>query len=172
MSREKSPASEHRAYAPRAVSCAVLTVSDSRTPESDTSGQLIEQQLLAAGHKVTERQVVPDEPDAVRAFLVGAIEHPEVDAAIVTGGSGVAPRDTTPEVVEPLLEKTLPGFGELFRMLSFQEVGPAALLSRAFAGTAGRTVVFVLPGSRAAVRLAMDRLIVPELAHIVGQLRR
>ena len=167
MSREESPASEHRAYAPRAVSCAVLTVSDSRTPESDTSGQLIEQQLLAAGHKVTERQVVPDEPDAVRAFLVGAIEHPEVDAAIVTGGSGVAPRDTTPEVVEPLLEKTLPGFGELFRMLSFQEVGPAA-----FAGTAGRTVVFVLPGSRAAVRLAMVRLIVPELAHIVGQLRR
>jgi molybdenum cofactor biosynthesis protein B len=172
VSTEPSPDAEHRAYAPRSVSCVVLTVTDSRTPEADTSGQLIEQRLLAAGHEVVERQIVRDEPDAVRVLLEGAIERPEVDAAVVTGGTGVAPRDTTPEAVEPLLEKTLPGFGELFRMLSFQEVGAAALLSRALAGTAGRTVVFVLPGSRAAVGLAMDRLIVPELAHIVGQLRR
>jgi molybdenum cofactor biosynthesis protein B len=154
------------------VSCVVLTVSDSRTLETDTSGKLIEERLLAAGHKVIERRIVPDESDAVREQLVRAVERPDVDAAIVTGGSGVARRDTTPEAVEPLLEKTLPGFGELFRMLSFQEVGAAAFLSRALAGTAGGTVVFVLPGSQAGVRLALDRLILPELTHIVGQLRR
>jgi molybdenum cofactor biosynthesis protein B len=154
------------------VSCVVLTVSDSRRLETDTGGKLIEERLLAAGHKVIERQIVPDESDAVREQLARAIERPDVDAAIVTGGSGVARRDTTPEAVEPLLEKRLPGFGELFRMLSFQEVGAAAFLSRALAGTAGGTVVFVLPGSQAGVRLAMDRLLLPELTHIVGQLRR
>lgn len=166
------PPSQHRAYAPEAVQCAVLTVSDSRTPDSDSAGDLIEERLVAAGHKVVERSLLPDEMDPVRAFVVRAIDRADVDALIVTGGSGIAPRDTTPEAVAPLLEKTLPGFGELFRSLSFQEVGPAAMLSRAVAGTAARTVVFVLPGSRGAVQLALERLILPELGHLVGQLRR
>jgi molybdenum cofactor biosynthesis protein B len=164
--------SEHRAYAPRSVSCLVLTVSDSRTPETDTGGKLVEESLVSGGHKVVGREIVRDDLDSVRECVAAAIERTDVDAVIVTGGSGVSPRDTTPEAVEPLLEKSLPGFGELFRALSFQEVGAAALLSRALGGTAGRTVLFVLPGSRGAVRLAMDRLILPELAHIVGQLRR
>jgi molybdenum cofactor biosynthesis protein B len=172
VSAEEAPHVEHKRQSPRVVSCVVLTVSDSRTPETDASGRLIEERLLGAGHKVLERRIVPDEPEAVRTFLRGAIERGEVDAAIVTGGSGVAPRDKTPEAVEPLLDRTLPGFGELFRVLSYEEVGAAAMLSRAVAGTAGRTVLFVLPGSRKAVELAMDRLILPELPHIVGQLSR
>ncbi|MEE8557450.1 MAG: MogA/MoaB family molybdenum cofactor biosynthesis protein [Myxococcota bacterium] len=166
------PPSQHRAYAPEAVQCAVLTVSDSRTADSDSAGDLIEDRLVAAGHKVVERSLLPDETDLVRAFCERAIDRADVDALIVTGGSGIAPRDTTPEAVAPLLEKPLPGFGELFRFLSFQEVGPAAMLSRAVAGTAARTVVFVLPGSRGAVQLALERLILPELGHLVGQLRR
>jgi molybdenum cofactor biosynthesis protein B len=172
VTADDAPHLEHKRQAPRVVSCVVLTVSDTRTPETDAGGRLIEERLRAAGHKVIERRIVPDEPEEVRAFLIGAIEREDIDAAIVTGGSGVAPRDTTPEAVEPLLDRTLPGFGELFRMLSFEEVGAAAMLSRAVAGTAQRTALFVLPGSRKAVELAMDRLILPELGHIVGQLSR
>lgn len=172
MSAEEPPHLEHKRQSPRVVSCVVLTVSDSRTPETDAGGRVIEERLLSAGHKVLERRIVPDEPEAVRSFLRGAIERAEVDAAIVTGGSGVAPRDRTPEAVEPLLERTLPGFGELFRVLSYEQVGAAAMLSRALAGTANCTALFVLPGSRKAVELAMDRLILPELTHLVGQLAR
>ena len=162
----------HRAYAPARVSLAVLTVSDSRTQETDTGGELICERLRDAGHEIVERALLPDEPDVVAAQVNKAVDRADVDAVIVTGGTGVSPRDTTPEAVEPLLDKVLPGFGELFRALSFEEVGAAAMLSRAFAGTVRGTAVFVLPGSRPAVRLAMDRLILPELAHLVGQLRR
>ncbi len=172
MSESGDAPAEHRSYAPQSVRCLVVTVSDSRTAETDTAGDLIDAGLRSAGHRVVARAIVRDEPGAVRDSVLGAIERPDVDAAIVTGGTGVSPRDTTPDTVEPLLERLLPGFGELFRWLSYEEVGAAALLSRSLAGTTGRTVVFVLPGAEAAVRLAMDRLILPELAHIVGQLRR
>jgi molybdenum cofactor biosynthesis protein B len=166
-----APAS-HRAYAPESVACLVLTVSDSRTLDDDSSGHAIAKALEGAGHRVAERAIVADDAGAIRAAVLRAIARADVDAAIVTGGTGVSPRDVTPDVVAPLLDKRLDGFGELFRALSFEEIGPAAILSRALAGTAGRTAVFVTPGSSGAVRLAMDRLILPELAHLVGQLRR
>ncbi len=169
---EDDAPSAHRAYAPESVSCFVLTVSDSRTVESDTSGKRIQEKLEAGGHSVAERQIVSDDVDAIRAAVLHAVARPGVDAAIVTGGTGVSPRDSTPEAIAPIFDRTLDGFGELFRMLSFQEIGAAAMLSRAIAGTIGQTAVFVTPGSRAAVELAMERLILPELAHIVGQLRR
>ena len=127
---------------------------------------------MKAGHSTALRSIVPDQAEAIRAALLGALGRSEIDAVIITGGTGVSPRDVTPDTVEPLLEKLLSGFGELFRMLSFEEIGAAALLSRALAGVASGSVVFVMPGSSGAVRLAMERLILPELAHIVGQLRR
>ena len=163
---------QHRAYAPRSVRCAVLTVSDSRTLADDTSGESIAAALGAAGHEIADRAIVRDDATAIAAAVRRGIERADVDAVIVTGGTGVSPRDVTPEAVLPLLDKLLHGFGELFRMLSFEEIGAAAVLSRALAGTAGRTAVYVLPGSRGAVKLGMERLILPELAHLVGQLRR
>ncbi|MFQ5697958.1 MAG: molybdenum cofactor biosynthesis protein B [Myxococcota bacterium] len=150
----------------------ILTVSDSRDLEHDRSGGAIEEALAGAGHQVVERGIVRDEPGAIRQAVLKAIARADVDAAIVTGGTGVSPRDSTPEAIEPLLERRLDGFGELFRSLSFQEIGAAAMLSRALAGTARRTAVFVLPGSVAAVRLGLERLILPELGHLIGQLRR
>jgi molybdenum cofactor biosynthesis protein B len=172
VSHGKDAPAQHRAYAPRTVGCLVLTVSDTRTPEDDTSGKAIAEKLCGAGHTVVERRIVRDDPEAIRAAVLAGVSLPAVDVVIATGGTGVSPRDSTPEVVEPLLEKTLHGFGELFRALSFAEIGAAAMLSRALAGTSGRTAIFVLPGSSGAVRLALDRLLLPELAHIVGQLRR
>ena len=166
-----APAS-HRAYAPRSVTAVVLTVSDSRAADTDTSGKLIEESLEAAGHRVRARAIVRDEPEAIRSELQHAIADEEIDCVLVSGGTGVAPRDRTVETIRPLLDKELPGFGELFRALSFEEVGPASMLSRALAGTAGRTAVFVMPGSTGAVRTALERLILPELAHLIGQLRR
>jgi molybdenum cofactor biosynthesis protein B len=163
---------QHRAYAPSSVGCAVLTVSDSRTLADDTSGKAIREALEAAGHRAVRHEIVPDDAGEIRLAVLRALARGDVDAVIATGGTGVSPRDVTPEAIEPLFEKPLAGFGELFRMLSFQEIGAAALLSRAAAGTADGKVVFVLPGSAGAVRLGMERLIVPELAHLVGQLRR
>ncbi len=169
---EAGAPAQHRAYAPASVSCLVLTVSDTRTTDDDASGKLVAERLEAAGHRAVERAIVRDEREAIRAAVLRGIARADVDAVIATGGTGVSPRDCTPEAVEPLLDKVLHGFGELFRALSFQEIGAAALLSRALAGTAQRTAVFVVPGSSAAVRLALERLILPELAHLVGQLRR
>ncbi len=163
---------QHRAYAPKSIRSAVLTVSDSRTEETDSSGQLIQERLESAGHEVPDRLIVKDDPKAIRAAVLRQVSRPDIDAVIITGGTGVSPRDVTPDTVEPMLEKVLTGFGELFRMLSFEEIGPAAVLSRALAGTVERTVIYVMPGSSGAVRLGMDRLILPEVAHVVGQLRR
>jgi molybdenum cofactor biosynthesis protein B len=163
---------QHRAYAPRSVRCALLTVSDSRTRADDTSGDSIAAALAGAGHEVASREIVRDDAAEIAAAVRRGIERPDVDAVIVTGGTGVSPRDVTPDAVLPLLDKVLHGFGELFRVLSFEEIGAAAILSRALAGAAGRTAVYVMPGSRAAVKLGMERLILPELAHLVGQLRR
>jgi molybdenum cofactor biosynthesis protein B len=163
---------QHRAYAPGSIACAVLTVSDSRTVADDKSGKLIVEFLEAGGHQALVHQIVPDDTVAIRFAVLRALARAEIDAVIATGGTGVSPRDVSPEALEPLFEKRLPGFGELFRMLSYQEIGAAAVLSRASAGTVSGKVVYVMPGSSAAVRLGMEKLILPELAHIVGQLRR
>ncbi len=159
----------HRRSAPTAVATAVLTVSDTRTLETDTGGALAEELLRAAGHPVPWRRIVRDEPEQIAAAVAVAIRDDGVAALVVSGGTGVAPRDVTPDSVEPLLDRVVPGFGELFRALSFQEIGSAALLSRALAGLAHGRVVFVLPGSRGAVKLALERLILPELGHLAAE---
>ena len=130
---------------------------------------LVEEFLKEAGHAVVDRQIVADDQDAIQVSLRLALQREEVRAVILTGGTGVAPRDVTPESVEPLLERVVPGFGELFRMLSYEDIGSAALLSRAMAGLVGGRVVFVIPGSRGAVRLAMEKLIVPEIGHLAAE---
>jgi molybdenum cofactor biosynthesis protein B len=168
----RSPVDEHKAHAPARVHCVVCTVSDSKTPETDTSGRLIRELLTAAGHKVVSYHVVRDEPREVHAVIHQACTHPRVQAVIFTGGTGIAPRDQTFEAIDALLEKRLPGFGELFRLLSYQEIGSAAMLSRALAGIRAGRAVFSLPGSPAACRLGVERLILPELPHIAGLLAR
>lgn len=166
------PADQHRAEGPRAARCFVLTVSDTRTEQTDASGRTIRDLLAAAGHEVVGHRIVRDEPAAVTAIVGERIADEGVQAIITTGGTGITSRDGTYEAIDGLLEKRLDGFGELFRMLSFQEIGAAAMLSRATAGTANRTAVFVLPGSENAVRLAMTKLIVPELRHVLQQLSK
>jgi len=159
----------HRKQAPAQVATAVVTVSDTRTLETDTGGALVAERLEAAGHPVASREIVADEPSEIQAVVARALADSAVAAVILTGGTGVAPRDQTPEAVEPLLDRVVPGFGELFRMLSYEDIGSAALLSRAVAGLAGGKVVFVIPGSRGAVGLAMEKLIVPEIGHLAGE---
>ena len=162
-------AHQHRKQEIRAVATAVITVSDTRTLETDTGGALVAEFLTAAGHTVAGREIVADERAAIQAALRAALERDDVQAVILTGGTGVAPRDVTPDSVEPLLECAVPGFGELFRWLSYQDIGSAALLSRALAGLCAGRVVFVIPGSRGAVRLAMEKLIVPEIGHLAAE---
>jgi molybdenum cofactor biosynthesis protein B len=166
---ESASIQEHRAEAPRTVATAVVTVSDTRTLEDDAGGRLIVELLEGAGHSVASRVIVKDEPTEIAFAVESAASRHGIGAVIVTGGTGVAPRDVTPDTIEPLLDRTIPGFGELYRMLSYQEVGSAALLSRALAGLKDGRVVFALPGSRGAVRLAMEKLILPELGHLVAQ---
>jgi molybdenum cofactor biosynthesis protein B len=163
---------EHKAQAPASVACYVLTVSDSRTPDTDTGGRAIRELLDAAGHVVTGHAIVKDEPADVTARVCAQLADPRTQVIITTGGTGITSRDGTFEAIDQLLDKRLDGFGELFRMLSFQEIGAAAMMSRATAGTAARKAIFVLPGSPHAVRLAMTRLVLPELGHVVQQLRR
>ena len=169
---QRSPAHHdhhHRRDAPAQVPTAIVTVSDSRTLDTDSGGALVEQLLCAAGQPVTGRRIVPDEPEAIRAALDQAIAESDARAVIFTGGTGIAPRDVTPDTIEPQLDRLVPGFGELFRMLSYEDIGSAALLSRALAGLKQGKVVFVIPGSRGAVRLAMEKMIVPELGHLAGE---
>ena len=161
---------EHRAQSPTTISCFVLTISDTRAAENDTSGDAIADALTTAGWTVAGRRIVRDEPFLVRNVLME--QAGTVDAVITTGGTGISTRDSTYEAITALLQKRLDGFGELFRMLSYNEIGSAAMLSRACAGIIGRTAVFSLPGSVDAVRLGMNALIVPELAHVVRELRR
>ncbi len=160
----------HDSVAASGIACAVLTASDSRTTHDDEGGALLRRLLQEAGHAVSIYRIVPDEPAAIRAAIAEAEAEPEIRVVLITGGTGIAPRDRTFETVAGLLRRPLPGFGELFRMLSYQEVGAAAMLSRAAAGIRGRQVLFSLPGSPAAVRLAMEKLILPELGHLIGQL--
>ncbi len=147
----------------------VITVSDTRTLETDAGGALVVELLQESGHEIVAREIVRDEPGEIAAALERALECPGTQAVIFTGGTGVAPRDVTPDTLEPLLERVVPGFGELFRQLSYQDIGSAALLSRALAGLLRGRVVFALPGSRGAVRLAMERLILPEVGHLAGE---
>jgi molybdenum cofactor biosynthesis protein B len=159
----------------RAAVCAVLTISDSRTIETDRSGDHLARLLTEGGHTVRARAIEPDEPERIRGRLREWLADPAINAVLTTGGTGVAPRDTTVEVVRDMLSVELDGFGELFRMISFEEIGAAAMLSRAVAGLVRAedaaetpTVVFALPGSPNAVDTAMRRLILPELAHLLA----
>lgn len=152
------------------ISCAIVTVSDTRSWESDRNGQIIQQLLLAAGHAINQYQIVKDEPAQIQTQLQILGQTPQVQAVIFNGGTGIAPRDTTYDALEQLLEKTLPGFGELFRWLSYQEIGSRAMASRAIAGVYQSKLVFSIPGSTNAVTLAMQSLILPELVHLVNQL--
>jgi molybdenum cofactor biosynthesis protein B len=140
--------------------------------ETDVGGRVILERLASAGHETVERAILRDEPEPMRALLVSLRDRQDVDAVLITGGTGLGSRDQTFETVAQLLDKPLPGYGELFRQLSFQEIGPAAMLSRATGGLIGRTIVLTMPGSPAGVRLAMERLILPELGHLVREARR
>ncbi|MCH8035859.1 MAG: MogA/MoaB family molybdenum cofactor biosynthesis protein [Proteobacteria bacterium] len=161
------PDLKHRARRVESVVCGVITVSDTRTSETDASGGLLRRRLEGAGHKVCAYEIIPDEPERVRDRVLEHCDDSECQAVVVTGGTGLSPRDTTFEALSSILEKQLPGFGELFRSLSYAEVGSAAMLSRAVAGVCRSTVIFSIPGSTDAVRLAVDRLILPELGHLV-----
>ena len=163
---------EHRRQAPRVVRCVVITVSDTRTLETDTGGQTIVDLLTASGHQVVQRHILRDEPDPMRRLLADLSQQPDVDAILMTGGTGLGSRDQTFETVSGLLTKPLPGYGELFRVLSYAEIGPAAMLSRAVGGLLGRVLLLTMPGSQAGVRLAMEKLILPELGHLVREARR
>jgi molybdenum cofactor biosynthesis protein B len=160
---------EHKSAAPTRVRAFVLTVSDTRTDANDTSGAAICELLKGAGHQVAGKAIEPDEPARVAELVRQQAAIGDVDAIITSGGTGLTSRDSTFEAIDALLAKRLPGFGELFRMLSYQDIGSAAMMSRACAGTIGRVVVISLPGSEKAVRLAMTKLVIPELAHLVQQ---
>ena len=163
---------EHKASAPSRVRCFVLTVSDTRTQATDKSGDAIAELLTAAGHEIVGRAIVKDEPADVAGVVSGQLASSQVQVIISTGGTGLTSRDSTYEAIEGLIEKRLDGFGELFRMLSYHDIGPASMLSRSVAGTARGKFIAALPGSEGAVRLAMTKLLVPELGHIAQQLAK
>lgn len=163
---------EHQSQGPTIVRCAVLTISDTRTLANDVGGDTLIAHLSAAGHVVAAREIIPDEPPPMRSLLLDLREQAGLDAILMTGGTGISRRDQTYETVSSLLDKVLPGYGELFRQLSYLEIGPAAILSRAVGGLLGNKVLLTMPGSPAAVRLAMEKIIVPELPHLVREARR
>lgn len=163
---------QHRAESPRNLRVAVITVSDTRTLETDSSGARVVELCEQAGHWVVDRAIVPDEPEIMTQLLRSYHGGEALDAVLLTGGTGISPRDQTFETVSALLTKPLPGYGELFRMLSYAEIGPACLLSRAVAGLMGPMVVMVMPGSRNAVELAMTKIILPELPHLIREARK
>src|SRR5262245_41714737 len=183
---------QHRAEAPNKITAAVITISDTRTKENDTSGKTIVDAMTEAGHQILAWEIIPDEPQRIRTLidrLLRSPAHPLTpapahspppippsplppDVILLTGGTGVGSRDQTFETISALLTKTLPGFGEIFRMLSYQEIGPPAILSRAIGGLIDRTVVLSMPGSTPAVRLAMEKLVIPEITHLVREARR
>ena len=168
----ESAASHRRGAAGKTAACAVLTVSDSRTQETDGSGNALVAKLEGAGHEVVERRWSADEPKEVAEILGSWIERGDIRAIFTTGGTGISRRDTTIEVVERLLDKRLDGFGELFRMLSYEQVGSAAMMSRAVAGLSRGVLIFALPGSPAAVELALEKLLLPELPHLLFERER
>ncbi|WNF22024.1 molybdenum cofactor biosynthesis protein B [Mesobacillus jeotgali] len=164
---------EHKQAAPSQVRCKVITVSDTRTPETDKSGKLMMEMLEAAGHKIVDYVIVKDEADPIKSEVLKGCSNPEVDVVLTNGGTGIAKRDVTIETVQSIFEKEIPGFGEIFRMLSYTEdIGSATLLSRAAAGVVNDRAVFSTPGSTGAVRLAMEKLIIPEIGHVVRELTK
>ncbi len=157
----------------RPVSCMILTISDTRNAATDKSGNLMIELLEAAGHHIAEREIVPDDRELIRKKIAAASVRQDVDVILTNGGTGIAFRDVTIETVYGLLDKEIPGFGELFRMLSYEEdIGSAAMLSRAIAGVSNHTAIFSTPGSSGAVKLAMKRLILPELTHVVSEIKK
>ncbi|BAB06741.1 molybdenum cofactor biosynthesis protein MoaB [Halalkalibacterium halodurans] len=162
---------QHRKEAPKTVRCMILTISDTRTYDTDKSGALIRELLEAKGHQVTEYQIVKDEYSQIQHWLKVAAGRADIDAILLNGGTGIALRDTTYEAVRDSLDKEMPGFGEIFRLLSFQEdIGTAAILSRAIAGVRDGKAIFSMPGSTGAVKLAMTRIIIPELGHVMREI--
>lgn len=168
MSETSQAVREHRAAAPESLGFAALVISDTRTEADDTAGPLIRERVEAAGHRLEQSLIVPDHPAEIRSAVRAFLGDPQIDVVVTTGGTGFSPRDVTLEAVSPLFDHDVPGFGELFRALSFEEVGSAAMLSRAAAGLVGAKAVFCLPGSPKAVALGLERLILPEAAHLVG----
>lgn len=162
----------HRAAAPRRIAVYVVTLSDSRVPESDTTGALVRESLHAAGHAVVGSCILREDADSLRQELQRLLERREFDVAVLHGGTGLAPRDTAYDVLREFYDREIPGFGELFRSLSYAEIGSAAMLSRASAGVARGKLLFSIPGSTGAARLALDKLILPELGHCVAELHR
>ncbi len=162
---------EHKGKAHRAVRCAIITVSDTRTEETDTSGRRIKELLAAHDHPVVAYQILKDEPEQITTAVQVLLERSDVDAIITSGGTGIAPRDTTFEAIQGLLEKEITGFGEMFRMLSYEDIGTSAMLTRATAGVANGKVIVSLPGSTGAVELGMSKLVLPELGHMMFLLR-
>jgi molybdopterin adenylyltransferase len=163
---------EHREKAPDSINCCVVTVSDTRTEETDKSGKIIKDALTAQGHEIIDYRIIPDEPEQISALLDELASREDSDAIVFNGGTGISRRDTTFDVIDRMLEKKLDGFGELFRWLSWYEIGAASMLSRATAGTYKGTLVFLTPGSSNAVKLAMEKLIAPEVAHMVFEIRK
>ena len=162
---------EHKAKGKKSIRCFVITVSDTRSEADDISGQTIKSMLEAEEHQIAGYRIIKDEPVQIEALINEALTSLEVDAVIVNGGTGIAPRDGTYEVVAGLLEKKLDGFGEIFRYLSYLDIGSAAIMSRSAAGAARGKVLISLPGSKGAVILAMEKLILPEIRHMVSQLQ-
>ena len=168
----ETPPNVHKAAAPDVIVCAVVTISDTRTRDNDRGGQKLIDHLVSGGHEVAVRHIIRDEPASMRELILDLTSATaKVDAILMTGGTGIGTRDQTYETVTELIEKDLPGYGELFRMLSYQEIGAAAMLSRAVGGVRGSTILLTMPGSPAAVDLAMERVILPELRHLVQQAR-
>ena len=167
-----TPPDEHRAAAPQQVRCAVVTISDTRTIETDRGGEAVIEALSSEGHQVTARHLIPDNEAQIRELVQLLSRDEQVDVVLLTGGTGISPRDQTYETLRELFDRTLPGYGELFRMLSYQEIGPAAMLSRACGGLVRQTVVLSMPGSPNAVKLAMSKLTLPEIGHLVQQAKQ
>ncbi|EJQ57612.1 MULTISPECIES: MogA/MoaB family molybdenum cofactor biosynthesis protein [Bacillus] len=164
---------EHKKQAPKEVRCKIVTISDTRTEETDKSGQLLHALLKEAGHTVTSYEIVKDDKESIQQAVLAGYHREDVDVVLTNGGTGITKRDVTIEAVSALLDKEIVGFGELFRMISYlEDIGSSAMLSRAIGGTIGRKVVFSMPGSSGAVRLAMNKLILPELGHITFELHR
>lgn len=163
---------EHKTHAPGSIGCMVITCSDTRTPETDTSGQLIRKSLEERGHTVVGYHLVKDEPAQIQLWIARSTSDEAVQAIIINGGTGISRRDSTFEAVDAMLDKRLPGFGEIFRLLTYQDIGSPAIMSRATAGIINGRILFSTPGSENAVRLAMEKLILPELGHLVKELTK
>ena len=172
MASESTQQHQEAAAKKGPVACAIVTVSDTRTPATDSSGAAMRERLEARGHSVVFYRIVKDEPDQISALLDEIADSTAAKVILFNGGTGITSRDTTYDALSRKLEKTLPGFGEIFRALSFEEIGPASMLSRATAGVYRGRIVFSTPGSSNAVKLAMDRLIVPDLEHLAWELTR